>query len=81
MLAFRNVQAPPGLPFDASAFQSLHTVALFEPIDTGRTRLTLVQPGYRTGAAYDGVYRFFAAGNRYSLQQLKTALERPAPAK
>src|SRR3990170_7743642 len=44
MLAIRNVQAPPKLPFDAATFQKIHTVNFFEPISASRTRVTIAQP-------------------------------------
>ena len=81
MLAIRNVQAPPNTPFDAATFQKVHTVNLFEPLTAGRTRVTVTQPGFGSGAGYDGVYKFFAAGNRLSLEQLKKALEPAKPAR
>lgn len=81
MLALRNVQAPPNTPFDATTFQKMHTVNFFEPVTDGGTRVTVVQPGFRSGEAYEGVYKFFAAGNRWSLEQLKKSLESPTPRK
>jgi uncharacterized protein YndB with AHSA1/START domain len=81
MLALRNVQAPPKLPFDAATFQKIHTVNFFEPITKNRTRITVSQPGFGEGPVYDGVYKFFAAGNRWSLEQLKKTLEAKLPAK
>lgn len=75
MLAIRNVQAPLKTPFDQAVFQAIHTVIFLEPLASGRTRVTMTQPGYRAGAAYDGVYTFFAAGNGWSLEQLKKVLE------
>ena len=78
MLAIRNVQAPPNTPFDAATFQKVHTVNLFEPLTATRTRVTVTQPGFGSGAAYEGVYKFFAAGNRWSLEQLKKSLETAA---
>ena len=81
MLAIRNVQAPPNTPFDAATFQKVHTVTLFEPLAPTRTRVTVTQPGFGSGAAYERVYKFFAAGNRWSLEQLKKALEPNAAAK
>jgi len=50
MFAIRNRQAPPDAPFDVALFQSLHTVVLFDDLDGTRTRVTIVQPGYRSGA-------------------------------
>jgi uncharacterized protein YndB with AHSA1/START domain len=71
MLAMRNRQAPPNTPFDAATFQSLHTVLLMEPLGDKSTRVTVVQPGYGSGAAYDGVYRHFAWGNGWTLERLR----------
>lgn len=70
MLALRNRQAPPGVPFDVAAFQRLHTVILLDPVDAGRTRVTIAMPGVGSGDAFDGVYRHFARGNGWTLQQL-----------
>ncbi len=77
MLAIRDVQAPLNTPFDAATFQRVHTVNLFEPLTATRTRVTVTQPGFGSGVAYEGVYKFFAAGNRWSLEQLKKSLETP----
>ena len=70
MLAFRNRQTPPNPPFDGPTFQSLHTVVLLEPTGTA-TRVTIVQPGYRSGEPWDTVYRHFERGNGWSLEQLR----------
>jgi uncharacterized protein YndB with AHSA1/START domain len=76
MLAFRNVRAPAGVPFDAAVFQSVHTVVLIDPAPNGRTRVSVIQPGHGSDAAADAVYDFFAAGNRFTLEQLKAHLEK-----
>ncbi len=70
MLAIRNRQAPPGAPFDVAAFQRLHTVILLEPAGAGRTLVTIAMPEVGSGDAFDGVYRHFARGNGWTLQQL-----------
>jgi len=72
MFAIRNVQAPPGTAFDVATFQSLHTVILVEPVTPVRTRVSFVQPGYRAGEPWDTVYKHFAWGNAWTLEQLKT---------
>lgn len=72
MFAIRNVQAPPKTSFDVPTFQSLHTVVLVEALTPARTRVSFVQPGYRTGEPWDTVYRHFAWGNAWTLEQLKT---------
>lgn len=71
MLAIRNVQAPPKTAFDVPAFQSLHTVVLVEPVEPARSRVSVIQPGYRTGEPWDTVYKHFAWGNAWTLEQLK----------
>jgi len=75
MFAIRNVQAPPKAPFDVPTFQSLHTVVLVEPVDERRTRVSFVQPGYRGGEPWDTVYKHFAWGNAWSLEQLRIRFE------
>jgi uncharacterized protein YndB with AHSA1/START domain len=72
MFAIRNVQAPPKTAFDVPTFQSLHTVILVDPVAPARTRVSFVQPGYRTGEPWDTVYKHFAWGNGWTLEQLKT---------
>jgi uncharacterized protein YndB with AHSA1/START domain len=76
MIAFRNRQAPPDAPFDAPTFQSLHTVAFFDVVGERATRVTLTQPGYRSGELYDGVYKHFEEGNAWSLGALKFRFEK-----
>ncbi len=71
LLVIRNVQAPPNAPFDAPTFQRLQTALWFESVDAANTRVTLDNAGYREGAAYDGVYRHFLAGNKWTLEQLQ----------
>jgi hypothetical protein len=76
MLAIRNVQVPPAPAFDVPTFQSLHTVVLLDPVDAGHTRVTIAQPGFRSGEAHDGVLAHFRRGNGWTLEQLKHTLER-----
>ena len=76
MFAIRNVQAPPKTAFDVPTFQSLHTVILVEPMDERRTRIAFVQPGYRSGEPWDTVYKHFAWGNAWTLEQLKARFEK-----
>jgi len=75
MFAIRNVQAPPRTAFDVPTFQSLHTVVLVDPVDERRTRVSFVQPGYRAGEPWDTVYKHFAWGNAWTLEQLKARFE------
>jgi uncharacterized protein YndB with AHSA1/START domain len=71
MLAIRNVQAPPNTSFDVPTFQSLHSIVLLDALGEGRTRVTIAQPGYGSGAAYEGVLKHFAWGNAWTLDKLR----------
>jgi uncharacterized protein YndB with AHSA1/START domain len=71
LLVIRNVQAPPNAPFDVPTYQRLQTALWFERVDAVNTRVTLLNAGYRDGAADDGVYRHFLAGNRWTFEQLR----------
>lgn len=75
MFAIRNVQAPPRTAFDVPTFQSLHTVVFVEAVSERSTRVSFTQPGYRAGEPYDTVYRHFAWGNGWTLEQLKRRFE------
>jgi uncharacterized protein YndB with AHSA1/START domain len=75
LLAIRNVQAPPNTSFDVPAFQTLHTIVLLESVDAQRTRVITAQPGYREGAAFDGVLKHFTWGNAWTLEKLKERFE------
>lgn len=74
VMVIRNVQAPPGVPFDVAAFQSVQTALLFEPLDADRTRVTVTCGAFAAGERWDGVYRFFRAGNAYTLAELRKHL-------
>ena len=71
MFALQNRQAPPDVPFDVPTLQSLQTVVLFDDVGGTRTRVTIVQPGYRKGEAYDRTYKFFEWGNGSTLIALR----------
>ncbi len=75
MIALKNIQAPANTRFDAEIFQRLHTVVFFEEAGPQGTRVTIAQPGYRRGDPYDGVYRHFEWGNRWSLERLRQRFE------
>jgi hypothetical protein len=78
LLVIRNVQAPPGAPFDVPSFQALQTVMQLQAIGERQTRLTLQTAGFGDGEKFDGVYRHFLMGNRWTLAQLRKHLESPA---
>jgi uncharacterized protein YndB with AHSA1/START domain len=75
MFAIRNVQAPLKTSFDVPTFQSLHTVVFVDAVDDRRSRVSFVQPGYRSGEPWDTVYKHFAWGNAWTLEQLKLRFE------
>lgn len=72
MLAIRNVQAPPGFPH-ADAFAETATVMELEPVDGGRTRITLTATGFAPGPAFDTLYGFFLQGNGMTLEGLRNS--------
>ncbi len=76
MFAIRNVQAPPNTTFDVPAFQSLHTVVMFDAHGPKRTRVTVAQPGCRSGEPFDTMFKHFAWGNGWTLEQLCQRLEK-----
>lgn len=71
MFAIRNLQAPPNAAFDVPTFQSLHTVVMVDATGPRSTRVTFAQPGYKAGEPFDSVFRHFAAGNGWTLEQLR----------
>lgn len=71
LIVMRNVQAPPKTTFDVPTFQKLHTFVILAPLGPSATRVTLQNPGYRDGPAYDGVYAAFKGGNAWTLMKLK----------
>jgi uncharacterized protein YndB with AHSA1/START domain len=71
MLALRNRQAPPDVPFDAAAFQALHTIVLFDDLGGARTRVTVAMPGVRSDDAHERILRFFEWGNATTLAALR----------
>jgi uncharacterized protein YndB with AHSA1/START domain len=75
LLLMRNVQAPAKTPFDAPTFQKTQTALLLTPLGDQRTRVTVVNSGYGTGAPWDGVYEFFRQGNAWVLAQLRARFE------
>lgn len=75
MLAIRNVQAPPGFRH-AEEFSRTATIIELTP-HGGETEVTLTGVGFLTGPAYDALYDQFLAGDAWTLQNLKTVLEKP----
>lgn len=77
LVVIRNVQAPPVTAFDVPTFQALQTAVHFQSVGERVTRVTLQSPGFGDGEKFDGVYRHFLMGNRWTLAKLR---ERFAPA-
>ncbi len=71
MFALRNRNTPRDAPFDVAPFQSLHTVVLFDDEGGGRTRVTIVQPGYGAGEKFAKLWSFFEWGNGATLAALR----------
>lgn len=75
VFVIRNVQAPQKTPFDAATFQKTTTAVMLTPLGAERTRVTVTNSGYGTGAPWDGVYDFFLQGNAWTLAQLRKRFE------
>jgi len=82
MLAFRATKAPAGFPFPAEELDRMWSVATFEDLGEGRTRLTLRGHGYGDDEASRKMRAFFDQGNAWTLQRVRAHLAkgRAAPA-
>lgn len=78
MIAFHNVQAPPGFAHD-DLFHQVVTVLMFEDAGVGRVRVTCAEVGYGNGKDWDQLYDFFRAGNAFVLEKMKAHLESGPP--
>ena len=78
LLAFRNVQAPDGLPGRDVYAKTIKTVE-FAAIDRRHTRVTVSGIGFGRAASYDRLYSFFSEGDGAMLELLKRALEQRRP--
>lgn len=74
-LVIQVAQAPPGFEHGEEVRQ-LSTVIAFEPVDAAHTRVRVSMLGYREGEAFDALYRFFDAGNAWTLNKLVERVER-----
>ena len=79
LVVIRNVQAPPGAPFDVPTFQSLQTSVQFQPLGDRLTRVVLHGPGFGHGDKFESVWRHFQMGNRWTLVRLREHFERAVP--
>lgn len=75
LFCFRCTKSPEGFPF-AEAIQATWTVAYFEPVASGGTRLTLVGIGYTEEEDSKQMREFFRLGNKQVLEGLKRELEK-----
>jgi hypothetical protein len=74
LLVLRNQSTPPGL-LHADLYRNIVQIDSIEPIDGGRTRVTLSHTGYGAGPDYDQLYAFFRNGNAGYLVAMKAACE------
>jgi len=69
MLSYRTVRSPAGFPFAATIGQTW-TVIYFEPLDAGRTKVTVRMLGYSNDAESQKMRAFFDVGNKATLDAL-----------
>ena len=69
MLSYRTVKSPAGFPFAAVIGQTW-TVIYFEPLDAGRTKVTVKMLGYSNDAESQQMRAFFDVGNKATLDAL-----------
>ncbi len=69
MLAIQIARAPPTFPHAAEA-RTLWTVIRLDDAEGG-SRVAISMLGFRAGPAYDALWRFFEAGNSYTLIKLR----------
>ncbi len=75
LLVIRNVQAPPEFT-NAELFQRTVTVLEFAPAGQSHTRVTLTNPGYGSGEAFERIYRSLEWGDAYTLAELRTRFDK-----
>jgi len=75
LLVLQVRSAPPDYPLNLSLVQSARAVFELEPIDAGRTRVSVTGVGYGTGPEWDAIYSAGIYGNRVSLIQLQERIE------
>ena len=69
MLSYRTVKSPAGFPF-AATIGHTWTVIYFEPLDAGRTKVTVRMLGYSNDADSQKMRAFFDFGNKATLDAL-----------
>jgi hypothetical protein len=78
MLAIRCVQAPQNFEHKKEFF-STATILELTPINEKSTRVTANSVGFKSGEAYDDLFKKFHWGNAYTLEKLRQRFE-PKPA-
>lgn len=69
MLSFRTIKSPKGFPF-AQAISKSWTVVYLDPVETGRTRVTVKTLGYDSDPESQKMRAFFEVGNKATLDAL-----------
>lgn len=78
MFAFRCTRVPEGFPFP-DAMKQTWSVAYFDDLGGGRTRLTLKGFGYTDAPDSTKMREFFDAGNAWTMDKLRANLEGTPP--
>jgi uncharacterized protein YndB with AHSA1/START domain len=74
LLAFRNVQAPPGFQ-NAREFGEVATLIALRSRGRSSTEVTLTAVGFRPEPAFEALYEKFLWGNSFTMTKLKSSLE------
>ena len=69
MFSYRTVKSPAGFPFAATIGQTW-TVIYFEPLEGGRTKVTVKMLGFSGDAESQKMRPFFEVGNKATLDAL-----------
>jgi len=69
MLSFRTIKSPKGFPFPQAISKSW-TVVYLDPVETGRTRVTVKMLGYDSDPESQEMRAFFEGGNKATLDAL-----------
>lgn len=69
MLSYRTVKSPAGFPFAAAIGQTWNVV-YFEPVEGGRTKVTVKMFGYSGDPDSQKMRAFFEVGNKATLDAL-----------
>jgi uncharacterized protein YndB with AHSA1/START domain len=75
MLSLKATGFPEGFPFKEAA-QETWSVFYFTPVSETKTQITVVGMGYNDTEQSQKMRSFFAVANRYSMDQLRAALEK-----